>query len=49
MAEKRVSLFETRQVDRLSLADGLQLLLQAERDTRTCNRVNRLIKNAGFP
>ena len=49
MAEKWVSLFETRQVDRLSLADGLQLLLQAERDTRNCNRVNRLLKNAAFP
>lgn len=49
MAEKWVSLFETRQVDRLSLADGIQLLLQAERDTRTCNRVNRLLKSAGFP
>lgn len=49
MADKWMSLFETRQVDRLTLADGLQLLLQAERDTRTCNRVNRLLKNAGFP
>ncbi|MCH5238277.1 MAG: IS21-like element helper ATPase IstB [Muribaculaceae bacterium] len=43
------TLFETRQVDKLSLADGLQLLIQAERDTRTCNRVNRLLKNAAFP
>lgn len=49
MAEKWVSLFETRQVDKLTLADGLQLLLQAEKDTRTCNRVNRLLKRAGFP
>lgn len=31
MAEKWVSLFETRQVDRLTLADGLQLLIQAEK------------------
>lgn len=44
MAEKWVSLFETRQADRLTLADGLQLLLQAERDTRNCNKVNRLLK-----
>lgn len=43
------SLSETRQTDRLSLSDGLQLLLQAERDTRTCNRINRLLKNASFP
>ena len=49
MAAHWQTLLETRQVDKLSLADGLQLLIQAERDTRTCNRVNRLIKNAGFP
>ena len=30
MAEKWVSLFETRQVDRLSLSDGLQLLLHGK-------------------
>lgn len=49
MAAHWSALFETRQVDKLTLSDGLQLLLQAERDTRTCNRVNRLLKNAGFP
>lgn len=49
MAEKWVSLFETRQVDRLTLADGLQLLIQAEKDTRNCNRINRLLKNAAVP
>ena len=49
MAEKWVSLFETRQVDRFTLADGLQLLIQAEKDTRNCNRINRLLKNAAFP
>lgn len=48
-AEKWVSLFETRQVDRLSLADGLQLLLQAEKDTRNFSKVNRVLKNAAFP
>lgn len=48
MAEKWVSLFETRQVDRLTLSDGIQLLLQAERDT-PCNRINRLLKAAAFP
>ncbi len=40
---------ETRQADRLSLPDGLQLLLQAEKDTRSNNRINRLLKNAAFP
>lgn len=49
MAEKWMHLFETRQVDRLTLADGLRLLLQAERDTRVSNRVNRLLKAAAFP
>lgn len=49
MAEKWVSLFETRQVDRLSLSDGLRLMLQAERDTRNCNRITRLLKAAAFP
>lgn len=43
------SLSETRQTDKLTLADGLQLLLQAERDTRSSNRINRLLKNADFP
>lgn len=43
------SLFETRQLDKLTLSDGLQLLLQAELDTRSSNRINRLLKNAAFP
>lgn len=42
------SLCETRKVHELSLADGLQLLIQAEKDQRWSNRYNRLIKNAGF-
>ena len=43
------TLLETRQVDKLTLADGMQLLIQAERDSRTCNRINRLLKAACFP
>lgn len=43
------NLLETRQVDKLTLTDGMQLLIQAERDSRTCNRINRLLKAASFP
>lgn len=42
------SLYETRKVHELSLCDGLQLLIQAEKDQRWTNRYGRLIKNAGF-
>lgn len=49
MAACWTSMYETRQADRLSLPDGLQLLLQAEKDTRSANRINRLVKNAAFP
>ena len=49
MAAYWENLLETRQVDKLTLADGMQLLIQAERDSRTCNRINRLLKAASFP
>ena len=39
---------ETRQADSLSLKDGLQLLIQAEMDSRQQSRNARLIKNAHF-
>ena len=39
---------ETRQADSLSLKDGLQLLIQAETDSRRQSRNARLIKNAHF-
>lgn len=39
---------ETRSTDGLTLQDGLQLLLQAEEDTRKENRNNRLLKEARF-
>lgn len=49
MAAYWENLLETRQVDKLTLTDGMQLLIQAERDSRTCNRINRLLKAASFP
>lgn len=48
MANCWTSLLETRRVAELSLADGLQLLLQAEYDGRKENRNTRLIKEAHF-
>jgi DNA replication protein DnaC len=48
MASCWLSLQETRKVDSLSFQDGMQLLLQAERDQRKENRNTRLIKEARF-
>ena len=42
------SLAETRRMDGLNLRDGLQLMLQAEREQRTSNRNARLLKEARF-
>lgn len=42
------SLEETHQLDRLTLREGMQMMVQYERDTRRNNRVQRLIKNASF-
>ncbi len=42
------SLEETHQLDKISLRDGMQLMMQHERDTRQNNRIQRLIKNARF-
>lgn len=42
------TLNETHQTDKLSLSDGLELLLQSELDSRRNNRIERLIRNAGF-
>lgn len=42
------SLEETHQLDRMTLREGMQIMLQHERDTRQNNRIDRLIKNAGF-
>ncbi len=48
MAGCWTALQETRKTDSLSFRDGLQLLLQAERDARKENRNARLIKEARF-
>jgi DNA replication protein DnaC len=48
MAQCRLSMQETGNADALSPGDGLQILLQAEKDQRKINRNARLIKEAGF-
>ncbi|MGX8696568.1 MAG: IS21-like element helper ATPase IstB [Prevotella sp.] len=48
MAGCWTSLEETHQLDRISLREGMQLMLQHERDTRQAKRIARLIRNAGF-
>lgn len=42
------ALEETHQLDRLTLREGMQQMLQYERDTRRNNRVQRLTRNASF-
>lgn len=42
------SLEETHQLDKITLRDGMQQMLQYERDTRQNNRIQRLIRNANF-
>lgn len=48
MASCWSSLEETHQLDKLTLREGMQIMLQYERDTRGNNRIQRLIKNAGL-
>lgn len=48
MARLWASLGETKRLDKLTLVDGLMLLLQAEKNTRTVNRNTCLIKEADF-
>lgn len=48
MASCRNSLEKTHQLDKISLRDGMQIMLQNERDTRQNNRIQRLIKQANF-
>jgi DNA replication protein DnaC len=48
MAQLWTSLGETLQLSKLTLTDGLMMLLQAENDTRKANRNRRLIKDADF-
>ena len=48
MASCWESLEEMHQLDKLTLRDGMQQMLQYERDTRQNNRIQRLIRNANF-
>jgi DNA replication protein DnaC len=48
MAQSWLALQETRKADVLSFSDGMQILLQAEKDQRKANRNQRLIKEAKF-
>lgn len=48
MAQCWTSLLETRKIDELSFYEGLQLLLQAEKNQRKENRNTRLISAARF-
>jgi DNA replication protein DnaC len=48
MASCWTSLEETHQLDKITLRDGMQLMLQHEQDMRQSNRIQRLIKNANF-
>lgn len=42
------SLEETHRLDKLSLRDGMQMMLQSETDMRKSNRIKRMRKNARF-
>jgi len=48
MAQQWQIFEETRRSGELSLAEGMEVLLQAETDKRQENRYERLMKNAGF-
>ena len=48
MATCYQTLEETRKLDQLTFHDGLQLLIQAEKDQRESNRYTRLVKQANF-
>lgn len=48
MQKSWTALQETRKLHELSLAEGMELLLQAEEEERTNRRFNRLDKQAGF-
>lgn len=48
MGRRWQTLLETRQTGELSLAEGLEILLQAEAEERTNRRFERLCKNAKF-
>lgn len=48
MAERWQTLLETRKTKEVTLDEGMEMLLQSERDKRQGNRLARLVKNAHF-
>jgi len=48
MASCWTSMEETHQLDRITLRDGMQMMVQTEQDTRHDNAIKRLIKSAHF-
>ncbi len=48
MAQCWTSMEETHKLDGTSLRDGMQLMIQTERDTRRDNGIKRLVKSAHF-
>ena len=42
------ALEETHQLDKLTLREGMQQMLQNEADTRQSNRIQRLVKNSAI-
>lgn len=48
MASQWEAMNETHQLDKLSLRDGMEMMVQAEIDMRETNRIARLIRNAHF-
>lgn len=48
MAERWQTLLETRKTKEVTLDEGMEMLLQSERDKRQENRLARLVKNAHF-
>jgi len=48
MASCLESLYETRKLQDYSLVDGLNILIQSEKDVRFNNKYARLLKNANF-
>ena len=48
MSECWQTLVDTRRSEKLTLKEGLELLLQAEKEQRNRNRTQRLIKDAKF-
>ena len=48
MASYWTSLEETHQLDRITLRDGMQMMVQTEQDTRRDNAIKKLVKSAHF-